>query len=49
MQVSRACNGEWWRTAADLALEQEMERDPLFRLDDIHDLTKEQMRERTMA
>lgn len=28
---------------------QEIERDPLFRLDDIHDLTKNQMRERTMA
>ena len=28
---------------------QEIERDPLFRLDDIHDLTKSQLRERTMA
>lgn len=27
----------------------EIERDPLFRLDDIHDLTKDQFRERTMA
>lgn len=25
------------------------ERDPHFRLDDIHDLTKDQIRERTMA
>jgi hypothetical protein len=30
-------------------LRQEIERDPLFRLDDIHDLTKGEMRERTMA
>ncbi|KAI8444493.1 acyl-coenzyme a oxidase 1 [Phakopsora pachyrhizi] len=28
---------------------QEIERDPGFRLDDIHDLTKDQIRERTMA
>ncbi|PLW23755.1 hypothetical protein PCASD_01994 [Puccinia coronata f. sp. avenae] len=28
---------------------QEIERDPAFRLDDIHDLTKDQIRERTMA
>lgn len=27
----------------------ELERNPLFRLDDIHDLTKDQIRERTMA
>jgi len=27
----------------------ELERDPTFRLDDIHDLTKDQIRERTMA
>ncbi|GAA6009547.1 hypothetical protein JCM10207_003821 [Rhodosporidiobolus poonsookiae] len=27
----------------------DLERDPLFRLDDIHDLTKAQIRERTMA
>lgn len=27
----------------------EIERDPHFRLDDIHDLTKDQVRERTMA
>lgn len=27
----------------------EIERDPIFRLDDIHDLTKAQLRERTMA
>jgi len=28
---------------------QEIERDPAFRLDDIHDLTKDQIRERTMT
>ncbi|GAA6022005.1 hypothetical protein JCM11491_005491 [Sporobolomyces phaffii] len=28
---------------------QDLERDPLFRLDDIHDLTKNQIRERTMS
>lgn len=28
---------------------QEIERDPAFRIDDIHDLTKDQIRERTMA
>ena len=28
---------------------QEIERDPLFKLSDIHDLTKTEMRERTMA
>lgn len=28
---------------------QEIERDPAFKLDDIHDLTKDQIRERTMA
>lgn len=27
----------------------EIQRNPLFRLDDIHDLTKDQLRERTMA
>lgn len=27
----------------------ELERDPLFKVDDIHDLTKDQIRERTMA
>lgn len=26
----------------------EFERDPLFKLDDIHDLNKDQLRERTM-
>lgn len=28
---------------------QEIERDPLFKLSDIHDLTKNEIRERTMA
>lgn len=28
---------------------QELERDPIFRLDDIHDLSKDQIRERTMV
>lgn len=27
----------------------DLSRDPLFKLDDIHDLTKDQIRERTMA
>ena len=27
---------------------QELERDPAFKLDDIHDLSKDQVRERTM-
>lgn len=26
----------------------ELERDPLFKMDDIHDLTKAELRERTM-
>lgn len=27
---------------------QDFERDPLFKMDDIHDISKEQLRERTM-
>lgn len=27
---------------------QEFERDPLFKMDDIHDITKDELRERTM-
>lgn len=27
---------------------QDFERDPLFKMDDIHDITKEELRERTM-
>lgn len=27
---------------------QEFERDPLFKMDDIHDITKNELRERTM-
>lgn len=27
---------------------QDFERDPLFKIDDIHDITKEELRERTM-
>lgn len=27
---------------------QELERDPLFKMDDIHDISKDELRERTM-